>query len=70
MLERIRTGAALALVSDAGTPAVADPGADLAAACAAEGIKVFPIPAGRTRTRPHTTLDRQPESARLCEHPP
>jgi 16S rRNA (cytidine1402-2'-O)-methyltransferase len=59
MLERMRMGDALALVSDAGTPAVADPGADLAAACAAENIKVFPIPAGRllrTRTRP--TLHR------------
>ena len=43
-MERLRAGAALALVSDAGTPAVADPGADLAAACAAEGVPVIPIP--------------------------
>jgi hypothetical protein len=33
-----------AQVSDAGTPAVADPGADLAAACALEGIPVVPVP--------------------------
>ena len=44
LLERMRSGASLALVSDAGTPAVADPGADLAAACAAEGIRVVPVP--------------------------
>jgi len=44
LLNRMRGGAALALVSDAGTPAVADPGADLAAAAAAEGISVIPIP--------------------------
>ena len=37
-------GRFLALVSDAGTPGVADPGADIAAACAEEGIAVFPIP--------------------------
>ena len=44
LLERMRSGASLALVSDAGTPAVADPGADLAAACAEEGIRVVPVP--------------------------
>jgi len=44
LLDKMRRGASLALVSDAGTPGVADPGADLAAACAEEGIAVRPIP--------------------------
>ena len=44
LLDKMRRGASLALVSDAGTPGVADPGADIAAACAEEGIAVFPIP--------------------------
>ena len=44
VMDRLRRGGAVALVSDAGTPAVADPGGDLAAACAAEGIRVVPIP--------------------------
>ena len=44
LVERIQSGAALALVSDAGTPAVADPGADLALAVANAGLKVVPIP--------------------------
>ena len=44
LVARIAGGAALALVSDAGTPAVADPGADLAKACADAGLSVVPIP--------------------------
>ena len=44
LLQHLRDGADLALVTDAGTPAVSDPGADLVAAWAAEGGHVVPIP--------------------------
>ncbi len=44
LLEHLRGGADLALVTDAGTPVVSDPGADLVAAWAAEGGRVVPIP--------------------------
>ena len=44
LLAHLRGGADLALVTDAGTPAVSDPGADLVAAWAAEGGRVAPIP--------------------------
>ena len=44
LLEHLRGGADLALVTDAGTPAVSDPGADLVAAWAGEGGRVVPIP--------------------------
>ena len=44
LLEHLRGGADLALVTDAGTPAVSDPGADLVAAWAAEGGTVVPLP--------------------------
>lgn len=44
LLEHLRSGADLALVTDAGTPAVSDPGADLVAAWAGEGGTVVPIP--------------------------
>ena len=44
LVDKIRSGLSLALVSDAGTPAVADPGADLASACVEEGLAVVPIP--------------------------
>lgn len=44
LLGHLRGGADLALVTDAGTPAVSDPGDDLIAAWAAEGGRVVPIP--------------------------
>ncbi len=44
LLDHLRSGADLALVTDAGTPVVSDPGADLVGAWAAEGGRVVPIP--------------------------
>jgi 16S rRNA (cytidine1402-2'-O)-methyltransferase len=44
LLEHLRGGADLALVTDAGTPTVSDPGSELVAAWAAEGGVVVPIP--------------------------
>ena len=44
LLDQLKTGARIALVSDAGTPAIADPGADLVAKAVAAGITVYPIP--------------------------
>ena len=44
LLERLRAGDDLALVTDAGTPGVSDPGDELVAAWGAEGGVVIPIP--------------------------
>ena len=44
MVHRIREGQALALVSDAGTPLVSDPGYKLVQAAIEEGLPVTPIP--------------------------
>ena len=44
LLGHLRDGEDLAIVTDAGTPAVSDPGADLVAAWAAEGGTVVPLP--------------------------
>lgn len=44
LIERLRAGEAVAQVSDAGTPAVSDPGARLVQAVHAAGFKVVPIP--------------------------
>src|SRR5262249_54065876 len=44
LLERLRAGEALALISDAGTPLVSDPGARLVSAVAEAGLRVIPIP--------------------------
>ena len=44
LLARLRGGARLALVTDAGTPGVSDPGTELVAAWGAEGGRVVPVP--------------------------
>jgi 16S rRNA (cytidine1402-2'-O)-methyltransferase len=44
LIERLQAGEAVAQVSDAGTPAVSDPGARLVEAVHAAGYKVVPIP--------------------------
>jgi len=44
LLERLKTGLHVALVSDAGTPAISDPGFRLTQAALAEQIRVVPVP--------------------------
>ena len=44
LVGRLQLGAKLALVSDAGTPLLSDPGARLVAAAAEAGVAVVPIP--------------------------
>src|SRR5262249_8797730 len=44
LLARISAGQAVALVSDAGTPLISDPGYKLVRACAEAGIAVVPLP--------------------------
>ncbi len=40
----LRAGARLAVVSDAGTPGIADPGGQITAAAITAGVPVFPVP--------------------------
>lgn len=44
LIQRLSEGANIALVSDAGTPAICDPGEDLVALCIKAGINIVPIP--------------------------
>jgi 16S rRNA (cytidine1402-2'-O)-methyltransferase len=44
LLSRLQAGESIALVSDAGTPVVSDPGTSLVASAHAAGIRVEPIP--------------------------
>lgn len=44
ILKLLKEGKNIALVSDAGTPAISDPGEELVALCAQDGINVVPIP--------------------------
>ena len=44
IVERLKAGEAVALISDAGTPGISDPGARIVAAVRAAGCKVIPLP--------------------------
>jgi len=44
LIAQLKQGARIAVVSDAGTPGIVDPGAQIVAAAIAEGVTVYPIP--------------------------
>lgn len=44
LIEQMKNGKSIALVSDAGMPAISDPGEDLVRLCIKEGIEVIPLP--------------------------
>lgn len=44
LLERLQQGESLALISDAGTPCIADPGYRLVSRCRAAGVEVVAVP--------------------------
>ncbi|ASX26405.1 16S rRNA (cytidine(1402)-2'-O)-methyltransferase [Candidatus Williamhamiltonella defendens] len=44
LLEKLKNGQSIALVSDAGTPLISDPGYHLVRSCREEGIRVVPLP--------------------------
>ena len=50
VVARLQQGARIAYVSDAGTPGVSDPGARLAAAVHAAGLRVMPLPGASSVT--------------------
>lgn len=62
--ERILSGETCALVTDAGMPAISDPGEDLAALCHEKGIKINSVP-GPTAFATALALSGMP-SGRFC----
>jgi 16S rRNA (cytidine1402-2'-O)-methyltransferase len=44
VIENLKTGNAIALISDSGTPLISDPGSRLVSKCIEEGIKVMSVP--------------------------
>ena len=44
LVQRLKEGQSLALISDAGSPAISDPGERLVAECVAAGLRVVPVP--------------------------
>ena len=64
IVERLKGGESCALITDAGTPAISDPGEDLVALCAAEGVPVTGVP-GCCAAIDALTLSGLP-TARFC----
>ena len=44
LVARLKAGTSVAVVTDAGTPGISDPGAELVRACIEQGIRIEPIP--------------------------
>jgi 16S rRNA (cytidine1402-2'-O)-methyltransferase len=44
VIDILKSGSIVSLISDAGTPSISDPGAILVNECASNGIDIFPIP--------------------------
>ena len=64
ILERLRGGESCALITDAGTPAISDPGEDLVALCAENGVPVTSVP-GAVASITALTLSGLP-TGRFC----
>ncbi len=64
IVERIQTGATVALISDAGTPAISDPGFLLVRSCIESGIQVDCLP-GATALVPALVMSGLPNE-RFC----
>jgi 16S rRNA (cytidine1402-2'-O)-methyltransferase len=71
VLRRLADGARVAYASDAGTPAVSDPGAALVQAVAAAGYRVIPIPGASSVTAALSVAgDAQVAGVRFCGFAP
>lgn len=66
LMEKLKAGANVALVSDAGTPLVSDPGYRLVAAAIAAGIPVVPIPGPSAVMAAVTASGLPTDSFRFC----
>src|SRR5579871_2316062 len=44
LVEQMKAGARIAVVSDAGTPGICDPGSEIVASAISAGVSVFPVP--------------------------
>jgi 16S rRNA (cytidine1402-2'-O)-methyltransferase len=70
LLERLRAGDSVALVSDAGTPVVSDPGMYLIAAAHAAGIRVEPVPGPSAAIAALSASGLASEQVIFCGFPP
>jgi len=66
LVDRLLSGENIALVSDAGTPLVSDPGYRVVVAAIAAGITVTPIPGPSAALAALSASGRAPDSFRFC----
>ena len=64
LLERLGRGETMALVSDAGTPGISDPGFLLVRECLARGLQVECLPGPRPSCRPCSSRASGPSGSR------
>ena len=62
VIERLRLGQRIAYTSDAGTPAISDPGARLVAAVRAQSLQVIPLPGASSVTTALSVAGLCPEN--------
>jgi 16S rRNA (cytidine1402-2'-O)-methyltransferase len=70
LIEQLKEGASIAVVSDAGTPAVSDPGARLVALAHREGIVVQPVPGASAVTAAISASGLEREGFTFVGFPP
>ncbi len=70
ILARLAAGASVALVSDAGTPLVSDPGFRLVTAAIAAGVAVTSLPGASAVTTALAAAGLPPHPYRFCGFPP
>jgi 16S rRNA (cytidine1402-2'-O)-methyltransferase len=66
LLERLRLGQTIALVSDAGTPLISDPGYRVVRAAAAAGFAVVPVPGPSALTAALSASGLATDAVRFC----
>lgn len=70
LIQRLHDGESLALISDAGTPLLSDPGYPLVRAAVAEGIPLSPIPGPNAAIAALSVSGLPPEPFRFMGFPP
>lgn len=70
LLERLGAGQAVALVTDAGLPLIADPGFELVRRCWEQGVKVIPVPGASAVTTLLSVCPLPADQVRFIGFPP
>ena len=65
LVEKLQEGMNIALITDAGTPGISDPGEELVKMCYEAGIEVTSLPGQRLVLQPLLYLDFRPEDLHL-----